>query len=112
VDGAARVDAVRDEAAGVRRAARVDENHGEIVSEFRRLGASVIDLSGVGEGCPDLCIGVAKQNLLVEIKKNAKARFTEAQLDFMTYWNGQPVFRVNCIEDAQYIVHMMRGNKA
>ena len=89
----------------------MDENHGEIVSEFRRLGASVIDLSGVGEGCPDLCIGVAKQNALVEVKKNAKAKFTEAQLDFMTYWNGQPVFRVNCIEDAQYIVHLLRGNK-
>jgi hypothetical protein len=89
----------------------VDANHGDIVREFRRLGASVIDLSGVGEGCPDLCIGVAKQNTLVEIKASAKEKFTEAQLDFMTYWNGQPVFRVNCIEDAQYIVHILRGGK-
>jgi Holliday junction resolvase len=96
----------------MRRAARVDENHGEIVTEFRRLGASVIDLSGVGAGCPDLCVGIAKQNALVEVKRDAKAKFTEDQLDFMTYWNGQPVFRVNCIEDAQYVVHHLKAGKA
>ena len=95
----------------MRRAARVDENHGDVVREFKRLGASVIDLSGVGEGCPDLCVGVAKQTALVEVKASAKAKFTEQQLDFMTYWNGRPVFRVNCVEDAQYVVHHLRGGK-
>ena len=95
-----------------RRASRVDENHGTIVSEFRRLGASVIDLSRVGEGCPDICVGIAKVTALVEIKRDAKAKFTLPQLDFMTYWNGQPVFRANCIEDAQYIVHHLKGGKA
>jgi hypothetical protein len=89
----------------------VDENQAEIVREFKRLGASVIDLSRVGEGVPDLCIGVAKQTALVEVKRDAKAKFTEQQLDFMTYWNGKPVFRVNCIEDAQYVVHHLRGGK-
>jgi Holliday junction resolvase len=96
----------------MRRAARVDENHGEIVSEFRRLGASVLDLSAVGQGCPDLCVGVAKQTALVEVKRDAKAKFTPDQLDFMTYWNGQPVFRVNCVADAQYVVHHLRGGKS
>ena len=94
------------------RARKVDGNQAEIVSEFKRLGASVIDLSRVGEGCPDLCIGVAKVNALVEVKRDEKARFTEQQLDFMTYWNGQPVFRANCIEDAQYIVHHLKGGRS
>lgn len=93
------------------RAKRVDENHGEIVTAFRKLGASVIDLSGVGEGCPDLCVGVNKQNALVEVKRSPKEKFTPQQLDFMTYWNGQPVFRVNCVEDAQYVVLVLRGGK-
>lgn len=93
----------------MRRAAKVDSNHSEIVSEFRRLGASVIDLSRVGQGCPDLCVGIAKQTALVEVKRDAKAKFTDDQKDFMTYWNGQPVYRVNCVEDAQYVVHHMKG---
>jgi Holliday junction resolvase len=96
----------------MRRAAKVDENHGEIVREFRRLGASVIDLSRVGEGVPDLAVGINKVTALVEVKRDAKARFTEQQLDFMTYWNGNPVYRVNCIEDAQYVVHHLKGGRA
>lgn len=96
----------------MRRAAKVDVNHAEIVSEFRRLGASVIDLSRVGGGVPDLCIGVAQRTALVEIKKDAKAKFTPDQLDFMTYWNGQPVFRCETLEHAQYIVHHMKGGRA
>jgi Holliday junction resolvase len=95
----------------VRRAARVDNNHAEIVSEFKRLGVSVIDLSRVGGGVPDLCVGVAKETALVEVKKNAKAKFTPDQLDFMTWWNGRPVYRVNCIEDAQYVVLQLKGSR-
>jgi Holliday junction resolvase len=93
----------------VRYAARTDDNHREIVDEFRRLGASVIDLSRVGGGCPDVCIGIAKQTALVEIKRNAKAKYTPDQLDFMTVWNGQPVFRCESIEHAQYIVMHLKG---
>lgn len=89
----------------------MDANHGEIVKEFRRLGASVVDLSGVGGGVPDLCVGIAKQTALVEVKASEKAKFTEDQLDFMTYWNGRPVYRVNCIEDAQYVVHHLKGGR-
>lgn len=90
----------------------MDENHGQIVTEFRRLGASVIDLSRVGEGCPDLCVGISKRTALVEVKRDTKAKFTEQQLDFMTYWNGEPVFRVNCVEDAQYVVLHLKGSHA
>lgn len=95
----------------MRYAARTDENHAEIVAEFRRLGASVIDLSRVGGGVPDLCVGVAKQTALVEVKRDAKSKYTPDQLDFMTYWNGQPVFRCETVEHAQYIVHHLRGSK-
>lgn len=96
----------------MRRAAKVDANHGEIVAEFRRLGASVVDLSRVGGGVPDLCIGIAKETALVEVKRDAKAKFTQDQIDFMTWWNGRPVYRVNCIEDAQYVVYHLKGGRA
>ena len=93
----------------MRRAARVDENHAEIVSAFRRLGASVADLSRCGDGIPDLAIGVNRQMRFVEVKRDAKAKFKPSQLDFMTWWSGPPVVRVDCIEQAAELVRLMRG---
>jgi hypothetical protein len=40
----------------VRRAAKVDANHGEIVKALRSAGCGVLDLSAVGNGCPDLLV--------------------------------------------------------
>jgi hypothetical protein len=96
----------------MRRAARQDVNHAELADEFRRLGASVIDLSQLGGGIPDVCIGVGKQVALVEFKRDAKAKFTPDQLDFMTTWNGRPVFRAETVDHVRYIVHHLRGHSA
>lgn len=53
----------------VRRAARVDENQSEIIDALRRVGAVVQPLHGVGEGCPDILVGWAGLNHLIEIKR-------------------------------------------
>lgn len=95
----------------MRRAAKVDANHGEIVSAFRRLGASVADLSRCGNGVPDLAVGVNQQMRFVEIKADAKAKFTSDQMDFMVWWNGPPVVRVDCVDQAVQLVELMRGEK-
>ena len=42
----------------MRRAARVDSNHIEIVKAFRKLGCSVLSLASLGKGVPDLLVAV------------------------------------------------------
>jgi hypothetical protein len=98
-------------ALSLRRASRVDENHGTIVNAFRQLGAYVVDLSRVGGGVPDLAVGVAGQMRFVEVKKDAKAKFTGDQLDFMTWWVGPPVIRVETVDQAVEVVKRMRDLK-
>ena len=52
----------------MRRAARVDDNHAKIVASLRLVGCTVLDLSAVGQGCPDIMVGLAGVNYLIEIK--------------------------------------------
>jgi len=40
----------------MRRTAKVDANHREIVDALRRIGAGVQSLAGVGNGVPDLLV--------------------------------------------------------
>ena len=89
---------------------RTDANHAEIMQEFRRLGASVLDLSRVGMGCPDLLIGVNSQCALVEVKVG-NAKFTPAQELFMYNWRGSTVSRIDSPEAAERLVKCMKGIK-
>lgn len=72
---------------------RVDQNQSEVVTLFRRLGASVLILSEVGRGCPDLLIGINLTNYLVEVKDGAKPmsqqKLTLAEGEFFQNWKGQ-----------------------
>ncbi len=52
----------------MRRAAKIDRNHVEIVAALRGVGASVQDLAAVGKGCPDLLVGYRGQNYVIEVK--------------------------------------------
>ena len=47
---------------------RIDANQPEVVAAFERLGCSVIDLSRVGGGVPDLAVSVFRATCFVEIK--------------------------------------------
>ena len=65
---------------------RQDSNQSELVKHINRIpGCKVIDLSGVGGGCPDICIqqytGGKYRLHLVEIK-TAKGKLNQKQLDF------------------------------
>ena len=58
----------------MRRAARVDGNHAEIVAALRSFpGVSVCSLASLGNGVPDLIVGLAGQNYLVEVKDGEKS---------------------------------------
>lgn len=47
---------------------RVDANQGEVVGAFERMGCSVVILSAVGVGVPDLLVSVHRVSVLVEVK--------------------------------------------
>lgn len=74
-------------------AKRVDDNQTDIVNAFRSLGATVLILSSVGKGCPDIMIGIFGKNYLIEIKDGKKPpsarKLTEAEAEFHQKWKGQ-----------------------
>jgi Holliday junction resolvase len=82
------------------RAKRTDINQKDIVHALRTFGASVVDLSGVGKGCPDLLVGFRDITYLIEIKRDSKAKFTPQQLQFNELWRGGIVARIETIDDA------------
>jgi hypothetical protein len=81
----------------VRRAAKVDANHGEIVKALRSAGCGVLDLSAVGNGCPDLLVHAptfpaCRTAYLLEIKDGSKPpsarKLTPEQEKFHRTWKG------------------------
>jgi len=87
----------------MRRAARTDRNHAEIVKGLRRSGCTVLDLSSVGCGCPDILVGRAGHNWLFEIKDGAKPpsarKLTAPEQSFFESWRGN-VQVVNSLQEA------------
>jgi len=86
---------------------RVDENQKTIVHTFIALGASVLNLSTVGRGCPDLLIGYRGKSILVEIKRDGKASFTDPQIKFMQEWRGGSVSRIDSVDAAIRLVKLL-----
>jgi hypothetical protein len=61
------------EVLGVRHAKRTDANHSAIRDGLRGLGYVVLDLSGAGDGIPDLAVAVAPgMPHFLELKDGAK----------------------------------------
>ena len=77
----------------MRRAARTDANHTEVVKALRRIGASVVSLASVGAGIPDILCGHNGLNWLFEVKNPeqppSKRRLTDDEQAFMIAWRGQ-----------------------
>jgi hypothetical protein len=77
----------------MRQRARVDGNHAEIVATLRRAGCSVQSLAMIGAGAPDLLIGIAGANYLVEVKDGrrppSKRLLTPAEVAWHGAWRGQ-----------------------
>lgn len=86
----------------MRRAAKVDTNQAEIVEALRRVGASVLLLHRVGQGCPDALCGFRGANVLIEIKAG-RGELTDDEMEFFNGWNGQ-VAVVRTIEEALRLI--------
>jgi hypothetical protein len=82
----------------VRKYGRTDVNQQEIVDALRMGGATVRDMSGIGRGFPDLCVGFRGRNWLLEVKRDGKAKFTLDQQTFQASWGGQWARVSNSVE--------------
>ena len=80
--------------------ARIDTNHKEIVKALREAGATVVSMASLKHGTPDILVGYAGETMLMEIKKDAKAKFTPDQIDFIGKWKGGAVSRVDSVDAA------------
>ncbi len=87
----------------MRRNGRIDANQPFITKALRDAGASVLVLSNMGHGCPDLLVGKDNRNWLMEIKdpsrKPSERRLTEDEQVFHVLWRGH-VCVVETVEDA------------
>jgi hypothetical protein len=96
----------------MRKAARTDANHTEIVQSLLDIGCSVQSLAAVGVGCPDLLWGLAGVNGLIEVK-NPEVRpsdrvLTEDQKRFHSSWKGH----IDVVETTEQAVTAVRRTLA
>jgi len=94
----------------MRRKPRKDANHAAVVKALEMVGCKVQDLAAVGNGCPDLLIGIPTVRKLAfcEIKDGNKSpcerNLTPAQVEWHREWSGYPVHIVESVSDALAIV--------
>lgn len=91
---------------------RVDANQKAVAAAMRRAGCTVVLLHTVGQGCPDLLVGVHGSTWLVEVKdeesadrldrgKVAKNAATATrQKEWAAAWRGAPPIMVRSPDDA------------
>lgn len=95
----------------MRRAAKTDANHTEIVAALRKCGAVVHSLAAVGGGMPDLLVGYRGRTALVEIKDGNKppsARvLTADQQRWHAGWKGGIVAIVDNVDAALRVLKVM-----
>lgn len=65
-----------------------DANHAEIAQTFESLGCTVADTSALGDDFPDMVVGIAGVNLMVEAKSDG-GRLSPGQHGFRERWRGQ-----------------------
>ena len=74
----------------MRRAARVDQNHEQVVSALRAAGAQVQSLAAVGKGVPDLLVKYQGAFYLIEVKDGqqppSKRQLTPDQVKWHEEW--------------------------
>ena len=88
-------------------AKRTDGNHCLIMESFRRLGCSVVDLSRVGAGVPDLAVSLHKFTAYVEIKTET-GTLEPSQIRFHRE-SKATIYVARTLKDvAEIVAHMKR----
>ena len=92
---------------------RVDRTQERIVAALRQYpDVRVHSLADVGQGCPDLLVGLRGYTYLVEVKNGthppSKQRLTEDQLEWWANWTGGDVAILTSEEEAHTWVREAR----
>lgn len=94
----------------MRKRARTDSNHSEIVTELRKAGCSVQSLASLGSGVPDALVARAGKMFLLEIKDGSKPpsaqRLTYDESIWGLKWRA-PVHIVHSVEEAMQAVGLL-----
>lgn len=94
-------------------AKQVDANQTAVVAALRAAGATVQHLHAVGQGCPDLLIGINGRNFLVEVKDGAKPpsaqRLNPDQEAWHREWRGQVTVLTSARQAFDFARELMRG---
>jgi len=81
---------------------KTDANHDEIVNGLRARGLGVVSLASLGDGAPDILVGVpcgvTGDNVLIEIKVPGKA-LNAVQVKWHEEWPG-PVYTAWTLKQA------------
>lgn len=83
----------------MRRAAKVDTNHGEVRDHLRAIGWSVSDTASLGKGYGDLTVSRLGHTAIVETKFERRG-LNDKQREFRDGWQGA-YFVVRSPEDAE-----------
>ena len=96
----------------MRRAAKRDANHAPIVNTFRQMGCTVFETDRVGEGFPDVVLGLLGASHLIEIKNPAthygRGGLNKTQSAFAASWRGSPVTVITSEDEAMAFVRDIR----
>lgn len=89
--------------------AKIDDNQPAIVQALLNLGCSVQSIAPIGLGCPDLLVGIAGLNLLMEVKDGDKIpserKLTPDEKKWHANWKGQKAV----VESPQQAVDAVRA---
>ena len=91
----------------MRRRAKTDLNHTDVVNALRAAGCTVQSLAEVGDGCPDLLVGRNHQTYLLEVKSHG-GTLTGDQVEWLARWRGGVTRVVYSVEQALAVVGARR----
>jgi hypothetical protein len=96
-------------------AKQVDGNQTAVVAALRAAGASVLHLHEIGRGAPDLLVGIAGVDALVEVKDGAKAasarKLNEDQVAWHREWRGRTVTVITSAREAFDFARHLAGGR-
>jgi hypothetical protein len=89
--------------------AKIDANHGDVVTALRSVGAGVQSLAMVGDGCPDLLVAFRNAWYVLEVKDGSKPpshrTLTPAeQMWLLRFDELAPVYVVNSADEALEVI--------
>ena len=96
-------------------AKRTDDNHRDVVDEFRKVmpEATLFDASGAGRGFPDCVVGWKSRTFLFEIKNpdRTASKKTPAQVKFFAEWQGHAAVVYSAAEMCAEIAREMERGR-